>query len=60
MGILHGDCFYLGLCDPTEETERRIRETLRYIQDAESLADGWGLLRSGELAITPCVPESFA
>ena len=40
MGILHGDCFYLGLCDPTEETERRIRETLLYIQDAEDLAEG--------------------
>ena len=35
---LHGDCFYFGLCDPIEETERRIRETIRYIEDAESLA----------------------
>ena len=24
---LHGDCFYAGLCDPIDETERRIRET---------------------------------
>ena len=38
MGILHGDCFYLGLCDPIEETARRIRETIQYIQDAEVLA----------------------
>ena len=36
---LHGDCFYLGLCEPREETERRIRETAQYIQDAEALAD---------------------
>ena len=42
MGILHGDCFYLGLCEPTEETGRRIRETLLYIQDAEALANCWG------------------
>ena len=36
---LHSDCFYLGLCEPREETERRIRETMQYIQDAEALAD---------------------
>ena len=39
MGILHGDCFYLGLCEPIDQTERRIRETLIYIQDAEAIAD---------------------
>ena len=33
---LHGSCFYDGLCN--EETERRIRETADYIQDAEKLA----------------------
>ena len=38
QGILHGDCFYLGLCEPIEDTERRIRETINYIQDAENLA----------------------
>ena len=38
QGILHGDCFYLGLCEPIEDTERRIRETIDYIQDAETLA----------------------
>ena len=37
MGALHGDCFYLGLCEPTDETERRIRQTIDYIQDAEAL-----------------------
>ena len=36
---LHGDCFYTGLCDPLPTTERRIRETIDYIQDAERLAD---------------------
>ena len=39
QGQLHGDCFYLGLCDPIPETERRIRETIDYIRDAEGLAD---------------------
>ena len=34
---LHGECFYNGICDP-HETERRIRETSDYIQDAEYLA----------------------
>ena len=38
QGHLHGDCFYAGLCDPIDETERRIRETTAYIDDAESLA----------------------
>ena len=38
QGQLHGECFYLGLCEPVEETDRRIRETVRYIEDAERLA----------------------
>jgi len=38
QGVLHGDCFYLGLCEPLEDTERRIRETADYIADAERLA----------------------
>ena len=37
---LHGNCFYLGLCDPVDTTERRIRETAGYISDAEALAYG--------------------
>ena len=36
---LHGDCFYLGL-PPTPDTLRRIRETDRYITDAERLSGG--------------------
>ena len=36
----HGECFYLGLCEPLSETERRIRETAEYIDDAERLAAG--------------------
>ena len=40
QGHLHGDCFYAGLCELIEETERRIRETDAYIDDAERLADG--------------------
>ncbi len=38
IGHLHGSCFYNGMCEPLDETERRIRETLDYIQDAEELA----------------------
>ena len=26
QGALHGDCFYLGVCEPLDDTERRIRE----------------------------------
>ena len=37
--VLHGECFYNGLCDPLDETERRIRETTSYINDAERLAE---------------------
>lgn len=37
---LHGECFYLGLCEPADATERRIRETADYIRDAERLAYG--------------------
>ena len=36
---LHGLCFYYGWCEPLSETERRIRETINYIEDAERLAD---------------------
>ena len=28
--VLHGECFYNGLCDPIDDTERRIRETAGY------------------------------
>ena len=35
---LHGECFYLGLCEPLDTTTRRIRETAEYIADAEALA----------------------
>ena len=38
QGALHGDCFYLGFCDPVDITERRIRDTIHYIEDAENLA----------------------
>lgn len=38
QGALHGDCFYLGFCEPLDDTARRIRETARYIADAERLA----------------------
>ena len=35
---LHGACFYLGVCEPLDEVERRIRQTADYITDAENLA----------------------
>ena len=39
QSLLHGDCFYLGICEPMEAIGRRIRETLQYIQDVEVLAE---------------------
>ena len=39
QSLLHGDCFSLDICEPMETIERRIRETLQYIQDAEVLAE---------------------
>ena len=38
LSQLHGSCFYIGACN--QETERRIRETAQYIDDAEALAGG--------------------
>ncbi len=35
---LHHDCFYNNHCEPVEDTERLIRETAQYIEDAEALA----------------------
>ena len=37
IGHLHGECFYEGKC-ASQDTERRIRETIDYITDAEGLA----------------------
>ena len=36
--LLHGHCFYDGICEPQEHIERRIRETNLYIEDARRLA----------------------
>ncbi len=36
--VLHGDCFYTGLCEPADAIERLIRETADFIQDAQTLA----------------------
>ena len=35
---LHGECFYNSLCDPFDETERRIREMSDHIEDVARLA----------------------
>ncbi len=48
QGQLHGTCFYLGVCRPVAEIERRIRETVDYITDAETLADYSGTLAEGD------------
>ena len=37
-GFLHDDCFYGGDCEPVEDTERLIRETADYIEQARRLA----------------------
>ena len=37
IGQLQGLCFYDGICDP-ELTNRRVRETIAYIEDAEVIA----------------------
>ena len=39
QGALHGECFYIGLCEPVDETELLIRETADYIEDAWRLAE---------------------
>ena len=39
QATLHGECFYYGLCDPVDETELLIRETIDFIREAERLAD---------------------
>ena len=35
---LHGMCFYAGFCN--DQTERRIRETVAYIDDAQAIIGG--------------------
>ena len=40
QGFLHGECFYNGLCEPVEDTERMIWRTSAYIEDAKRLAAG--------------------
>ncbi len=38
LGQLHGACFYDRRCN--QETERRIRETIAYVNDALAIIDG--------------------
>ena len=38
QGILHGTCFYLGICEPASEVHRRIYQTADYISDAAKQA----------------------
>ena len=34
---LHGECFYIGLCDPVDDTARVIRETGDFVEDVARL-----------------------
>lgn len=36
--LLHGDCFYDGMCEPRELVERAINETREFIDQARRLA----------------------
>ena len=38
QNVLHGKCFYDGMCEPEDEVIRDIRDTLGYIEEAETLA----------------------
>ena len=37
---LHGDCFYVGNCEPRDRIKKRILETEDLIDDIEKLIDG--------------------
>ena len=39
QSVLHGNCFYMGLCEPVEATKRLIRETDAYIRDTQTLSE---------------------
>ena len=39
QSVLHGNCFYMGLCEPVETTTRLIRETEAYIRDTQALSE---------------------
>ena len=39
QSVLHGNCFYHGVCEPVERTERLIRGVAGYVTDAEALAE---------------------
>ena len=38
QNVLHGKCFYDGMCEPEDEVIRDIRDTIGYIEEAETLA----------------------
>ena len=38
QSFLHGACFYDGILDPEDDIIRDVRETIDYIQSAESMA----------------------
>ena len=38
QAFLHGECFYLGLCEPTEDLHAAIHAALTYVEEAEAIA----------------------
>ncbi len=51
--LLHGDCFYHGICEPREPIEREIRETETFISAAKWLAELPPLQWGTEWVVTP-------
>lgn len=40
LHTLHGDCFYLGICEPIEDIKKRIIQTKEFIEDVQGLVGG--------------------
>ena len=51
--LLHGDCFYHGICEPREAIEREIRETETFINTAKWLAELPPLQWGAEWVVIP-------
>ena len=39
QGALHGDCFYLGLCEPMDAVREWVREVADFIRDCQTHAE---------------------
>ena len=47
QSILHGSCFYDGICEPEEDLRADIAAAITYVMEAEALADS-GLLTGND------------